>query len=877
MILRSIRIRNFRGIREASFDDLSDKLSLFYGPNESGKSTLVEALHFGLFEKAAGQAQHKRDLQSWGGTEAPEVEIDFEDDDGEPWHVEKRFIHQPHTLVSDRNRTWKDAQAETKLREIFHTRAGTSRGVADTDLGIWPLLWVRQGRSGLPTKDVINADARDELSDTLAARTGTAAAGPIGQAVREQVLAQYQAYWTPTGRENKAYKDILDAADAAELARKDVEDRYHEAQAKADALRRAELEVRSVDARITTQRERVLQAEAKAKAAIEAQRRLEVHERILELARRDAEQADKAVKERTSLQEQLTAARDLVGKAVDKLDLAQSTFDDLDARREALKLAHQQAHDAARAARKQLDRVQRRAERDQIEREHAELEARIQKAVDAERAARAVQDELARINVKPPDVEALEHLVQQAERARDRVDAASARVMITALADTTVDGQPLEAGATHEVRVTQSTSLQLGEVARIEVRPGEGEIDALRAVLVQADEAVARRCADLGVPSLAEARKTLDLRRNLERQRDEHRTRLDVFAPDGIHTLREALTALALKRSTAGDDDGQDLPDLAQAIALRDTTDTRLEDARAASEAHEAIWQRAREALYEARTQARTHDEQTVTLKRRLDELPGAAALLQKDEAAREALGEAVVARTALEASFAEAGGAEAARNLDAERVATERLVARHREARERVVQLRTTVLERNEAGLADELQDARALASEALAAADTARRRAEARRVLFETMEAAYRGMRDRFAAPVREAVEDNVGILFPGSRLELDDEGDVIGLRTGDVVETFDQLSGGAREQFGVLVRLGVARVLSEGRRLPVILDDALVNSDLERRGRMVEVLRRMADHLQILVFTCHDEDFDRLAAPWQAEVRGRPGRGL
>jgi len=112
------------------------------------------------------------------------------------------------------------------------------------------------------------------------------------------------------------------------------------------------------------------------------------------------------------------------------------------------------------------------------------------------------------------------------------------------------------------------------------------------------------------------------------------------------------------------------------------------------------------------------------------------------------------------------------------------------------------------------------------------------------------------------------------------LDEDRDVIGLRTtkrdGRVgEETFDVLSAGAREQFGVLVRLGIAQVLAGERRLPIILDDALVNSDYQRRSRMVEVLRRTAESLQILVFTCHDEDFDRLGAPTMQKVRGRPGR--
>jgi DNA repair exonuclease SbcCD ATPase subunit len=160
MILNRLALRNFRGVKDARFDALSEKLCLFYGPNESGKSTLVEGLHFGLFEKAKGEAEHKREVWSWGGDDAPEVEVSFTDDNGETWHVHKRFLDRPFTTLEGRNVVAKDADAEARLRAIFGTRPGGNRAMKPEELGIWPLLWVRQGQSGTPTRDALVPDAR---------------------------------------------------------------------------------------------------------------------------------------------------------------------------------------------------------------------------------------------------------------------------------------------------------------------------------------------------------------------------------------------------------------------------------------------------------------------------------------------------------------------------------------------------------------------------------------------------------------------------------------------------------------------------------------------------------------------------------------------
>jgi len=75
--------------------------------------------------------------------------------------------------------------------------------------------------------------------------------------------------------------------------------------------------------------------------------------------------------------------------------------------------------------------------------------------------------------------------------------------------------------------------------------------------------------------------------------------------------------------------------------------------------------------------------------------------------------------------------------------------------------------------------------------------------------------------------------------------------------------ELSGGAREQISLLTRIGIAEVLAGEGTLPLILDDALINTDPERIQRVHRALFRAAEKLQILLFSCHDILFDGLGA--------------
>ncbi|MFH1502924.1 MAG: AAA family ATPase [Candidatus Eisenbacteria bacterium] len=77
MRITRIRMKNFRSF--ADFEvRLDPRLNLIVGTNESGKSTVVEALAVALFADPASRSRGVRELERWGTTSATRLELSFE-------------------------------------------------------------------------------------------------------------------------------------------------------------------------------------------------------------------------------------------------------------------------------------------------------------------------------------------------------------------------------------------------------------------------------------------------------------------------------------------------------------------------------------------------------------------------------------------------------------------------------------------------------------------------------------------------------------------------------------------------------------------------------------------------------------------------------
>ena len=91
----------------------------------------------------------------------------------------------------------------------------------------------------------------------------------------------------------------------------------------------------------------------------------------------------------------------------------------------------------------------------------------------------------------------------------------------------------------------------------------------------------------------------------------------------------------------------------------------------------------------------------------------------------------------------------------------------------------------------------------------------------------------------------------------------------RTGSAKQP-SELSRGTREQLYLALRFGLIREFGErAEQLPVVVDEALVNFDPERARHAAECFAELAQTNQVLVFTCHPTMRDLFATAVGAEV--------
>ena len=67
--------------------------------------------------------------------------------------------------------------------------------------------------------------------------------------------------------------------------------------------------------------------------------------------------------------------------------------------------------------------------------------------------------------------------------------------------------------------------------------------------------------------------------------------------------------------------------------------------------------------------------------------------------------------------------------------------------------------------------------------------------------------------------------------------------------------QLSRATQDQFYICARFALVRLITEGKRPPILLDDPFVNFHPKRLKKMVNILQELAKENQILIFTCSD----------------------
>ncbi len=892
MRLERIRLEHVRAIDRCDVAFDPQGVTIVEAPNEQGKSTLIDAVHLLLDADVKDNSRREsvRSLTPVGRDVASTIEVTLLLG-GQRVTFSKTFNRETATSLRVEG-----APATTLSGDDAHQRFHELvRSSVDADL--LQALWLEQGRDltapgvGTPT-----------LAERLDAVAGGGDAGP-GEALLARAEEAYARWFTP-GR-GQPRGDLVDGQQRVEELAREVEEvtaRLASLDRDVDELASTERELPDLERRLIEQLRPGLDEATRAASGVASVReRRDARAAEYATAQRDAADAEAARARRADLIAQLERAEREHADAVAAADADVAETErlaglgtDLD---EQLALTRERLRSAGATR----ERLEHRLEHYEA---HAELERlrrreeRMRSIVDE---ARLAEDELATISLDEAAFEDVRAAATDLRRVEAEAQAGAARVCVRALDDVHVrinDADvDLAADDARDDHVSDVWRLQLDGVLDIEVHAATSPGDTAQRH-DRAREALTEALKRAGVSDEHQAeevaRRRLELDDVLQRRDDVVERELDGMSHEQFTSmLREAelrattanarLEALDADRVTGDDGShGQSQPDDetvssgSPARALRDELEASRRDVATLERDLEDLLSRRDEAAEVLAARRREQDRLDAERERLVREVGNkrddlAAQRADVDDAALDAAlaetrRQADEARQRLDAAQQELNdhdpdaidlALEAARNAHDDVAArVEELTRLRIRLRERLDTLGAEGLGERRDRLDVELQRARA-------ALEGNRRRAEAARLLRDTLVAARDAANRSYRDPLRKRVVAQARLLFDDEvDVEFDTDLRIVSRTLAGVTLQWGQLSAGAREQLAILTGVAAAEIAGDDG-VPLVLDDALGYTDPERMARLGALLGRVED-AQVIVLTCVAERF--------AHARGR-----
>src|SRR6056297_1032363 len=854
MRLLRLALENWRGI-EACDVRFADGVTIVEGPNEAGKSTLVEALLTLVRELDSSKKQAIRAVMPVGRDVGSTVTAAIETGD---YHFvySKTYNKSPQTTLD----------ISAPRREQVTGREAHERAEAilneTVDLALWEALLTEQGASLAP------ADLRDSegLSNALDEAAGHAATGVEDMDLLDAARAEYERYHTlKTGKPKFArleqdFDAAVAARDAAAAALAEVErDAAEHDRLQADARRRRET--------LPDLRAKLAEHERSWQSVAKLRQELELAETRLAGVAAEASAARKAREERKSLGDAI--AMDEKTRAGQK-QRRQPLADRATELAKKVDSAHRVAEDKRKHRNAALERVEA------IHRDLAYLEER-NRLTNSEKRLKehaAVAEKLKRdsktlndIAIDDAGLEAVRNASHELDKARSKRDLAATAVTVTAeqSLDFSIEDEDvrLVEGDTEKRYAASGLEIRFPGVASVRIAPPRTAAE-LEADLQEAETALER----YRVASLDEAIEQNEARRNAEAETRRLRARAaEILAGDSAEEIGEAVRSLRRRceeylQKRGGGDEPHDYP-----MTARKTL-TAAEDALRDAELN---YETARQRETDFRAE---HAEADAALREAREALIGGEATL-KDKQQRLAAARNETPDEALDAKLSDASArleqlqadtAELRRRLD--ELDPESVEALYTNARDALTRAERDLAQAEQqlAVLHDRLERAQADGRyDALETADrrvtdtadelaATRRRAAAAERLWTTLNQHRDAARQAYVQPLKDAIEKLGRIVF-GQRFEvaIGEDWKLEAVTRDEQTLPFESLSVGAKEQLGILARLAAARIVAEQGGVPLIIDDALGFSDPSRLETMGAAIAAAGRECQIVILTC------------------------
>ena len=861
MKLHRLVLTNYRGIahREIEFPDHG--VVVVSGANEVGKSSMIEALDLLLESRDRSTKKEVKQVKPTNSDVGSEVSAEISC--GPYRFVYRKRFHKKCetelTVLTPRREQLTGDEAHERVRAILAE-------TVDNDL--WHAQRVLQATS----TTAVDLSGCDALSRALDVAAGDdAALSGTEPLLIERIDTEYGRYFTltgrPTGEWSAAISRLADTEAAvaecaaavaevdervcrhsvlteqvAELSQQRIAAGPRLAAARAAADRIAELTNQAREAKLV--------ADAAAATGFAAAAAHNGRVRLLtEIETRTATVAAAEAEAKQAADAQSTARADAEASAAAAENAAQ-VLTDLQRR--------------AESARRTVDQLADREEADR-------MSARLTKIAAIERDRDRLGAELSTIAVNEELLGRIEDAAAAVDRIGGQLALTSAGVEFTAAADIELAAGDqrvsLSAGESWSITAIGPTTVEVPGVLTARVTPGATTLD-VQAKYAAAQQELTAALAAADVVDLAAARSADRRRRELQGSRDQ--LTATVAGLCGDEPIDELRSRLAQLRAGQPDQPDPVAPDIAAARAELDAAEAARSAATAESEARRQKAVAADARLAELSTCATVLQNKVETQRSELDAATDRLAqerssvsdenLAAATDAGRQAVDNAERRVIELAGELAGAAPEAVADELAAATEAAESLRDRYEDAARALREISIELSVFGSEGRQGKLDAAETDREHAASRHARVGGRARAAQLLRSVMTRHRDSTRQRYVEPYRAELQ-RLGRPVFGPTFEVDIDTDLcIRSRTldGNTVP-YESLSGGAKEQLGILARLAGAALVTKEDTVPVVVDDALGFTDPDRLARMGQVFDSVGEHGQVIVLTCSPERYD------------------